>query len=860
MDTKYNSQLHEQAMYDLWDKSGGFNPDTTQIEDTAQKKPTTHPQTQTQVSHSENTKKIDTSIKNASKNTFTIAMPPPNANDPLHIGHAMFLALEDCMIRYHRMLGDDTLWIPGTDHAGIETQFVFEKKLKKIGKSRFDFDRQTLYQMIWEYVQENSNVAIDQMKKIGASADWSRFCFMLDPNYVDEVLTTFILLHDKKLIYRDLKLVNYSPSAGTSYSELEITYEERNSPLYYVRYYFVEKPTAPTKAIDANKAVANNETHADYVVVATTRPEPIFVDTHLAVHPDNPKTKHLIGKKVFNPLTNIPMEIIADSFVDPAFGTGIVKLTPAHDHADFDVAKRHNLPIIEAITTDGRITTTGGELAGLKVKAAREKAVEILTQKNCIEKVDLTYINRVSTDYKTGQPIEPMPLAQFFVQVKPLIEPIQKALDSKELLVHGAGHDKILAHWLDTLRDWNISRQIVWGIRIPVWYNIQENPDIQVTFIEKDSTKPLAGKIKDFLEQGYSIEHIKTGIQTLMAPKDAVYVVSKTSPGADFIQETDTFDTWFSSAQWPFATLRSLDAQANLADKANLDAQANRERSPKNHSNFDRFYPTQVMETGYDILPFWVMRMLLVGTFVTGKLPFNDVYLHGLVRDQQGKKMSKSKGNVINPLKIIEQYGADALRMALLIRSSAGLDKSIGDPDFKAMRNFTNKMWNAARFIQLLKTGEVFESKQSVDVQKITYSTADLAKNAQVFDEKLNSLVVQITKNLEEFRFGLAAETLHTEFWHWFCDEAIEEVKSGALPYSNLQNGLLVFLKLLHPFMPFVTEKIWQEIHQKQQQEQQNMHTPESTKSKSIDLETSDSPTSFASSTLLMLTAWPTSD
>jgi len=833
MDKQYNAAQHENDRYDLWQSVGGFNPDTVVL----------RPQPQIKISN-----KIDIS----SKKSFCIMMPPPNANDPLHIGHATFIALEDIMIRYHRMLGDDTVWIPGTDHAGIETQFVFEKKLKKLGKSRFDFDRQTLYQMIWEYVQENSDVAVNQMKKIGASADWSRFRFMLDPDYVNEVLSTFIALHDKGLIYRDLKLVNYSPSAGTSYSELEIAYEERNSPLYFVRYYFVDA------AMDAANDTSPNDTAdpKNYLVVATTRPEPIFADTHLAVHPDNPKTKHLIGKQVKNPLTDQPMTIIADLFVDPEFGTGIVKLTPAHDHADFEVAKRHNLPIVEAITTEGRISQNGGELAGMKVKAARERVVEILTAKNAIEKIDTAYMNRVSTDYKTGQPIEPLPLAQFFVKVKPLIEPIQKALETQELRVHGSGHDKILAHWLDTLRDWNISRQIVWGIRIPVWYDVTKNPDLKITFIdtsddasiqqtdhqageispeETPRKKPISGSISNLLSQGYSLELIRTGIQTLMAPKDAEYVVSKTSPGENFIQETDTFDTWFSSAQWPFATLKSLDArnQKNLNNKAEQDSQK--------QSDFNRFYPTQVMETGYDILPFWVMRMLLIGTFVTGKLPFNDVYLHGLVRDQQGKKMSKSKGNVINPLKIIEQYGADALRMALVIRSTAGQDKSIGEADFKAMRNFTNKIWNATRFITMLKTGPEYpqSAEQTADSKPKTKPTqVEIDAAVAAFNQKLSETVTQVTRHLEEFRFGLAAETLHSDFWHWFCDECIEQTKQGLLPYSTLHTGLLTFLKLLHPFMPFVTETVWQELHEEQ--------TPDSEKP--------------VEKSILMLTPWPTSE
>lgn len=784
MDSRYNANLYEDVMYQLWQDADAFNPDAALLQKSQPNKSTKKP--------------------------FTIMMPPPNANDPLHIGHAIFLTIEDCMIRYHRMLGEDTLWLPGTDHAGIETQFVFEKKLKKQKKSRFDFDRQTLYQMIWEYVQENSDTAVNQMKKIGASADWSKFRFMLDPSYVDVVLDTFIRLHQEKLIYRDLKLVNYSPAAGTSYSELEIQYQDATSPLYYIRYYLTDESI---KNIDisiknnSNKLTSfeqNEYPHLFekdnhyYIVVATTRPEPIFADTHLAVHPTNPQTKHLIGLSVHNPLTNMPMHIIADEFVDPTFGTGVVKLTPAHDHADFEVAERHNLPIIQAVNTHGKITENGGELAGLRIKAAREKVVEILTQNQAIEKIDTTYKNRVATDYKSGQPIEPLPLAQFFVKVKPLTTPILAALNSGELTVHGAGHDKILAHWLNNLKDWNISRQIVWGIRIPVWYNTTENPDIFVTFLN-NAGETIKGTLQDLLAH-YSVTEIKNGLQTLQAPISAKYVVSKTSPGELFLQETDTFDTWFSSAQWPFATLKSIDTETKRTNKA--------------ESLFSRFYPTQVMETGYDILPFWVMRMLLIGKFATGSLPFTDVYLHGLVRDQHGKKMSKSKGNVINPLEVIDQFGADALRMALVIRSSAGLDKSVGISDFKAMRNFTNKIWNAARYIllTLAETTEIEENSSSLEKSNLQHNDAVYNKE---FSRRINTLITEVTSHLDEYRFGLAAETLYNEFWHWFCDECIEQSKQGKIPSKQLLDGLITFLTLLHPFMPFVTETIWQELQKK---------------------------------------------
>jgi valyl-tRNA synthetase len=729
MDNRYDHQQLEQQLYQLWDKAGAFKP----------------------------------VLKTGAK-SFTIMMPPPNANDPLHIGHAMFIALEDILIRFHRMLGDQTLWLPGTDHAGIETQFVFEKKLKKNNQSRFQFDRETLYQMIWDYVQNNSEVAVDQMKKIGASADWSRFTFMLDEKVVEQVLATFIKLHQDELLYRDEQLVNYCTNCGTSFSELEVVYQDQISPLYYVKYPLVKDPT-------------------QFITVATVRPEPIFADTHLAVNPTDKKHQHLIGEKVLNPLTNEEMEIIADEFVDPEFGTGIVKLTPAHDANDFQVAKTHNLPMYHAINLEGKITANGGKYAGMKVKAAREEVVKDLQEKGLIDKINDKYANRVGTCYRCKRPIEPLLLPQFFIRVKQLTQPILEDLKSKKFTVHGAGHDKILKHWLENLKDWNISRQIVWGIRIPVWYDVTENPEINISFLTTEKEK-ITGKLGDLLKK-FDLSTISKGLQELRAPINSKFVVSSTLPGENYLQETDTFDTWFSSAQWPVTTLN------------------------KNSEDFKNFYPTQVMETGYDILPFWVMRMLMMGKYITGKLPFTDVYLHGLVRDQKGQKMSKSKGNVVNPLDIAEKYGSDALRMALVIRSSAGLDKSVGDQDFKAMRNFSNKIWNASRFIL-----EYLDLSQAGDDQ-----------NNQKFTQKLTEITQAVTKNLEKFQLGLAAETVYNEFWHWFCDEQIELAKAGKLKGENLIVGLKTFLALLHPFVPFVTEAVWQELKTKKLVEEELLIT-----------------------------------
>jgi valyl-tRNA synthetase len=724
MDSRYDHAQHEEKIYDLWEKNTAFSP---------------------AVSPQKNQK------------PFTIIMPPPNANDPLHVGHAMFLSVEDILIRFHRMLGDDTLWLPGTDHAGIETQFVFEKKLKKEGKSRFHFDRETLYQMIWNYVQENSGVATDQMKKLGASADWSRFVFTLDKKAVAEALKTFSRLHKDGLLYRDEQLVNYCTHCGTSFSELEVVYKDQTTPLYFVRY-----------------PLADNQ--SQYAVVATVRPEPIFADTHLAVNPKDKKNNHLIGQKVLNPLTGAAMEILGEDFVDPEFGTGIVKMTPAHDATDFTVAKKLGLPMNQAITLEGRIADAGGKYAGMKVAAAREQVVSDLQEKGLIEKIDKSYQNRIATCYRCGRPIEPLLLPQFFIRVEPLVAPILKDLKAKKIRVYGAGYDKILRHWLENLRDWNISRQIVWGIRMPVWYSLAGNKaKITVSFV--DTKRELKkGKLAELLAQ-YSLEEISNGLQQVYAASDVEYVISANRPTqGEYIQETDTLDTWFSSSQWPVTPLRSL-----------------------SEKDFERFYPTQVLETAYDILVFWVMRMLLMGKYITGALPFTDIYLHGLIRDGKGQKMSKSKGNVVNPLDIAEKYGADALRMALVIRSTAGLDKAVSDQDFRAARNLTNKIWNASRFV----------------LEHLDLSQAGKKPANQAFEKKLKTITATVTKNLEKFQIGLAAETTHNEFWHWYCDESIESAKAGSIGGEQLLRGLQTFLKLLHPFVPFVTEQIWQELRQK---------------------------------------------
>ena len=652
------------------------------------------------------------------KKPFCVIMPPPNANDPMHVGNAMGVAVEDIFIRYHRMKGENTLWLPGTDHAGIETQYVFEKRLAKKGKSRFDYDRKTLYDLIWDYTQEGGRVAVGQMKRLGASADWGRLKYTLDDDVVDLVLDTFIELYKKGLVYRGKRLVNYCTRCGTSYSQLEVEYVERKDPLYYIKY-------GP-------------------FVLATTRPETKFGDTAVAVNPKDKRYKKWIGEEVeIEGLAGkFRLKVVADSMVDMEFGTGVVKVTPAHDENDFQMGERHGLEMKQVVNFKGKLMKVAGKYAGLGVVNARKAVVEDLQAKGLMEKVDEDYTHRVGTCYRCGRVIEPLPLSQFFIKTKPLAKKALKALDDKETVVYGAGREKILRHWLENIRDWNISRQIVWGIRMPVWYKGKEKDD---------------------------------------------YVVSKKSPGKGYVQETDTFDTWFSSGQWPVVTLKT-----------------------GKEKDFKYYYPTTVMNTGYDILPIWVMRMMLLGIEMTGKSPFRHVYLHGLIRDSKGQKMSKSKGNTIDPISMVKKYGADAIRMALVMSSTAGQDKSVDENTIKGMRNFANKIWNAARFVNestaLVTPGEA--------IRPLTGETSadQLNLNDKSFKKRLGRIVRQTTEYLDKFRIGMAAEVAYNEFWHWFCDECIEKAKKGEISRETLLEGLKVFLKLLHPFMPFVTEAVWQEM------------------------------------------------
>jgi valyl-tRNA synthetase len=729
MDKNYNHKK-EMEIYNLWEKSGAFKA-----------RPEGKP--------------------------YTILMPPPNANASLHAGHAMY-TIDDIMIRYKRMQGYSSLWIPGMDHAGFETQYVYEKQLAKEGKSRMDFDRETLYKNIFDFVKKYSGLIFEQFKRLAFSADWDRSVFTLDRNVIEQVFETFKKMESEGLIYRDNYIVNYCVHDGTSLAELEVKHVERIDPLYFIRY-----PKLDGK---------------DYIVVATTRPEPIFVDTHLAVNPTDERNKQLIGTKVKNPLTGSIMEIIGDEFVDPDFGTGIVKLTPAHDSNDYLVAKKHGLPIIPAIDWYGRIREIGGKYAGKKVKEAREMVLADLKEKGLIDHVDENYHHSVLTCYKCGNDLEPMTTPNWFIKVKGLKEKVREVVEKNEVKFYPPKFKKHMLSWLDIMHDWPISRQIVWGIRIPVWYEAGENSNLQVSFIDSEGNKKF-GNIKDF-----NFEEVEKGLQYVRAPADAKYVVSEKKPDGKYLPETDTFDTWFSSSQWPIVTLKE--------------------------DEFQTRFPTDLMATYSDILKFWISRMILFSLYLKNEIPFKDVYLWSMVADAKGIKMSKSKGNVINPIDLIDKYGADALRVSLLYGTPAGSKIILSENKVRGMRNFCNKIWNLGRYIEIsFKNVELSFQKP----EKLEKEDEDILSD-------LKNLIRVVTKSLDKYQFNFAIESLYKFIWHRLADIYVERTKQRVAAKDpaalyTLRHTFFTSLLLLHPFAPFVTESVWQELKNLRENPNENLIT-----------------------------------
>lgn len=689
MDKIYDHKKIEEKIYQNWEEKGYFSPEI-----------------------------------NPNGKPYSIILPPPNANAPLHFGHAMYV-IEDILIRYHRMKGFKALWLPGADHAGFETQFVFEKKLQEMGKSRFDFDRETLHQMIWDFVQKNRPIMESQLRKLGFSLDWTRKKFTLDEDIINAVYKTFKDLYIRNLLYRAKRLVNYCTFDGTSFSDLEVIYEEKESKLFFIKYPFVD--------------------NSGFITVATTRPETMLGDAAVAINPNDKRYKKLVGKFVILPLIKRKIPIITDKTIDMEFGTGAVKITPAHDPNDFEIGQKHNLGQITVIGFDGKMTKEAGEFEGLYAKQARAKIVEKLKEIDLLEKEELIK-NQVPICYKCKNPIEPLLKNQWFVRMEPLAKEAIKASKAGKIKIYPKNFEKIYLQFLSEIKDWNISRQVVWGIRIPAWYC----KDCK-TWLVTNGEKP---------------SQCKCGSERLE-------------------QDKDTFDTWFSSSQWPFATLKT-----------------NKE------GDFEEFYPTSVMETGYDILKWWVARMVMIGLFETNKAPFKNVVLHGLVKDPLGKKMSKSKNNAIDPLELVDKYGADAVRFALVYGTAFGNDQSLSYPKLQAMRNFTNKLWNMGRFIDINRVqGPGF---RFIDLHNLKAENENDTKMIQ----KTEKLATEITSLLDKYDFNHAAQKLYNFAWHEFADKYIEDVKNriDENSFLILNSLFLILLKLIHPFMPFVTEEIFKTL------------------------------------------------
>lgn len=684
IDKAYNSQDHEGEIYSLWERSGAFTP---KIEE--------------------------------GKKPFVISMPPPNVTGKLHIGHALFITIQDIMTRYNRMKGEPTLWLPGTDHAGIATQSVVDKALQKRGTSRRELGREKFVEEVWKWKEQYGDEITHQLRSVGASCDWTRERFTLDEGLSEAVNTAFVDFYDKGLIYRGLRTVNWCPKCHTAIADDEVEYEKEIGKFYHIKY-------GP-------------------FVLATARPETKLGDTAVAVHPTDKRYKDMVGKKYMIPgvLGEFEIEVVADNAVDPKFGTGAVKVTPAHSLIDFEISQRHNIPIRQVIDENGRMMDLAGKYAGMKTKEAREAVVEDMQKMGLIKKIEENYEHNVATCYRCHGRIEPIPSKQWFVKMKPLAEKAKKAVEDKQIQIMPQRFEKVYLQWMDNIRDWCISRQLWWGHRIPVWYKGEE-----------------------------------------------VYVGTNAPEGEGWQRDEDVLDTWFSSGLWPFSTLGWPDEEAK---------------------DYKYFYPTTVMETGYDILFFWVARMIMMGLELTGKPPFTTVYLHGLVRDEQNRKMSKSLGNVLDPLDVSAKFGTDAMRMALVVGNTAGNDIAVGEGKIKGYRNFSNKVWNIARF--------VMTNLEEIDIKKDT--NTKLSKQDEEDLKKLDEVVAKTTMYLDEFKFSQAGELLYEYTWHEFADKIIEQAKPRLKDGSNEEKQAAMFklvkilktvLSLLHPFVPFVTEAVWKNI------------------------------------------------
>jgi len=697
----YNPKPVEEKWYDFWVRGGYFHAD-----------------------------------EKSDKKTYSVVIPPPNVTDILHLGHALNNTLQDILVRWKRMQGYEVEWLPGVDHAGIATQVVLEKKLAEEGKSRQKIGREKFVQLAWEWKEKNGEAILNQLKKIGCSCDWDRTRFTLDQGLSDAVLEVFIHLYKKGLIYRGERIINWCPRCQTSLSDDEAEREEKEGHLWYIKY--------KLKGSD------------DYITVATTRPETMLGDTAVAVSPKDRRFKKLVGKSAILPILDRELKIVADDFVDPEFGTGMVKVTPAHDPNDFDIGNRHNLERINILNPNGTLNENAGRFAGMDRYVAREALVAELKKKKLLEKVE-PYHLALNLCYRCGSEIEPYLSEQWFVKMEPLAKPAIEAVKSGKIRFYPEHWAKVYLHWMENIRDWCISRQLWWGHRIPVWYCL----DCEEIILSK--TPPTE---------------------------------CKKCRSKNLKQDEDVLDTWFSSWLWPFSTFGW----------------------PKRTQELRRFYPTKALFTASEIIFLWVARMAMAGLEFMDEVPFFDVYIHGTVRDANGVKMSKSLGNGIDPLEIIRDYGADALRTSMILVTPEGQDPCISFNTFELGRNFANKLWNASKFVMAnLKDGYL-------PTPGIKTDSSDLKLEDLWILSRLNRTAKDVTNFMENYKFNSAVKTLYDFVWHDFCDWYVEMVKFRfSLPekdkdkISAQEVAHLVLnniLKLLHPFAPFVTEEIWHHLYE----------------------------------------------
>ena len=650
---------------------------------------------------------------------YSIIMPPPNANGNLHIGHALDMNLKDILIRYHRMKGDDAVFIPGADHAGFETWVVYERELTKQGKSRFDFSRDQLYSQVWNFVQEKRGNMELQLRALGVSASWKHLTFTLDDKVINTVYDTFKKMWDDNLVYRGERIVNYCTKHQTSFADIEVEHKNEKGKLWKIAYPTLDK--------------------IGEIIIATTRPETMLGDVAVAVHPDDERYKKLIGTRILLPIVDKEIPIIADEYVDMSYGTGAVKITPAHDPNDFEIAKRHDLPLESIISPDGKMINVPAQFLGLTPVEARARVLEALEALE-LRRGETEIEHAVGHCYKCGSVIEPMIKEQWFIKTQSLAQPAIDALKKEEITFYPASKRKELIAYLEQLKDWNISRQIPWGIPIPAFVN------------ENDP--------KDW------IFDTRTNEQSIVVN------------GTTYIREEDTFDTWFSSGQWPYIVTDYLTG----GDLAN-------------------YFPTDMMETGMDIMRAWVSRMIMLSLYRTGKLPFKEVYLHGMVNDEHNQKMSKSKGNVINPMELVAEFGSDATRMGVISGRAPAQSQAFNKGSVIAARNFCNKLWNIARFVE----AQIGDNHQIVDLEPQTPADHWIIR-------QLNDAANNIAVRIEQYRFSEASETVYHTVWDDVADWYIESSKT-AINRPLLSWVLATSLKIAHPFAPFVTETIWQTLN-----------------------------------------------